>query len=81
MFLEQTHVKSVTKLKYLNIISCNRSADQRVELSPTTHTVHPIIINAHFLLDNNSQLSSELNVMLVDAVHKYINNTARFNHC
>ena len=47
---------------------CNRSADQRVDLSPATRTVHPIIINAHFLLDNNSQLSSELNVMIVDAM-------------
>ena len=48
---------------------CNRFVDQRVHLFRATRTVHPM--NAHLLLYGNSQLSSELN-MIVDAVHQYI---------
>ena len=44
-----------------------------VDLFTSVRTVHPI--NAHRLLYSNSQLSSELNIMIVDAVNKYIKST------
>ena len=43
-----------------------------LDLFTATRTVHP---NAHLLLYGNSQLSLELNIMIVDAVHKYIKTT------
>jgi len=58
---------------------CNRFVAQHVELLTATRTVHSI--NAHRLLYGNSQLSSELNIMRVDDVHKYIKSTMSFNHC
>ena len=63
--------KSVTKFKKSKnyFLRCNMF----VYLFTAVRTVHPI--NAHRLLYSNSQLSSELNIMIVDAVHKYIKST------
>ena len=65
----------------MNIISSAETdlLINELDLFTATRTVHPR--NAHLLLYGNSQLSLELNIMIVDAVHKYIKNTKPFNHC
>ena len=53
--------------------------DRYVDLFSATRNFHPI--TAHLLLYGNSQLSSELNIVIVDAVHQNIKTHKAFNQC
>ena len=58
------------------LFHCTRYTNERLQLFEDTRQFHPL--NCEFLLIGSSILSNEQNLVVVDAVHKYIKNTKRF---
>ena len=56
---------------------CRRFTIPRLSLFQKTRHLHPL--NTHLLLNGNSNLSYDDNVILFEAVQKFIKDTARFN--
>ena len=59
------------------LFRCRRFTIPRLSLFQKTRHLHPL--NTHLLLNGNSNLSYDDNVILFEAVQKFIKDTARFN--
>ena len=61
-------------LNYL--LTCRLYRDQRAEIINTVSQQTPVTL--HILLYGNSMLSLQANIIIFEAVQKYINDTKRF---